>query len=83
MGGWRDESTGHLGVAICGRPESVHRTSELPKEVRDRLTASLPSDPRDLLTDEDKAFLADQAERNRLRKAQISMETGIPTNEVG
>lgn len=78
----RDEN-GNFGCAVCGRPASVHRETELPKDVRDRLTASLPSDLRDLLTDEDKAFLAEQAERNRLRKARISMDTGIPVGEIG
>jgi hypothetical protein len=41
------------------------------------IEATLPSDPRDLLTEEDRVQFGKWAEQNRLRKAQISMETGI------
>jgi hypothetical protein len=78
----RDE-IGNYGCAVCGRPESVHRTTELPKEVRDRLIATLPSDPRDLLTEQDRAEFAEWAELNRLRKTRIAMETGVSFSEVG
>jgi hypothetical protein len=49
----------------------------LPPDVRQRIIDSLPADPRDYLTDEDKAAFAEWAEKNRLRKAQIAMETGV------
>ena len=51
-------------------------TDECPEEVK-KLLANLPTDPEEFLTDEDRAAFAEWAERNRLRKAQISMETGI------
>jgi len=48
----------------------------IPKEVQERINA-LPADPWDLVSDEDKAAWAEWAEKNRLRKARLSMETGI------
>ena len=45
--------------------------------------ADLPNNPEDLLTDEDRAEWAEWAERNRLRRSRISMETGVPYGEIG
>ena len=48
-----------------------------------RIIASLPTDPTEFLTDEDQAAWDAWVERNRRRKARISMTTGIPVGEVG
>ena len=37
----------------------------------------LPSNPEEFLSEADQAEWAEWAEKNRLRKARISMETGI------
>lgn len=41
------------------------------------IAAQLPDNPDALLTEEQRAYFAEWAERNRLRKARISRETGI------
>lgn len=47
--------------------------TELSSEVK----AVLLANPEGYLTDEDNTEFAEWVERNRLRKARISMETGI------
>jgi hypothetical protein len=58
---------GRPGCAVCGRPPEAHPDWK----------STLPKSPEEFLTAEDRAAFDEWAERNRLRKERIRMETGI------
>jgi hypothetical protein len=59
-------------------PYVVHEVAtETQRATSFRGLKNLPKSPQEFLSDEDQAEYAEWAEQNRLRKARISMETGI------